>query len=99
MIDGVEEREMVASLVHELWIQWMQYFQKQVRWIEGMGWAIPEDIIVRWQRQMRTKYDDLPEEDKESNRRQADKILDLMAEIDLASTEPYGTGTVEHVLH
>ena len=95
MINGAEERERVASLVHDIWVNWMRYFQKRVRWKEGVGWVIPEEMIIRWQRQMRTAYADLSEEEKESDRHQADKIIELWAELDLATTEPYGVDFVE----
>ena len=47
MINGAEERERVASLVHDIWVNWMRYFQKRVRWKEGVGWVIPEEMIIR----------------------------------------------------
>ena len=32
-------------------------------------------MALRWRRQMRTKYEDLPEEEKKSDREEADKMI------------------------
>jgi hypothetical protein len=37
--------------------------------------VIPADLTARWKRQMETNYSELPENEKESDLRQADRIL------------------------
>ena len=76
-----EKRERLASLQHNIWTHWMQYlFSKCVRLRSGL--MIPTDKVTRWQRQMRTLYKDLPEEEKESDRHQADKVLKLLSKLE-----------------
>lgn len=53
-----------------------------MRWMFGVGkfnedgsWTMPAVLVVRWQSQMETIYDQLTEREKDSDREQADKIL------------------------
>ena len=41
---------------------------------------IPKDLVSRWRYQIDTDYIDLPEEMKESDRKEADKILTIISE-------------------
>ena len=40
---------------------------------------IPKEFVSRWQREMSTPYVDLPENEKESDRKEARKMLDIIA--------------------
>ena len=40
---------------------------------------IPADLVARWQKQIDTKYDELSEHEKESDREQVRKCLPLIA--------------------
>ena len=66
--------EKLAALAHEQWAGWMRYLETKVEWREGIGWVIPEEVIIRWQRQIHTVYEDLPEAEKESDRIEARKV-------------------------
>jgi hypothetical protein len=59
LLDTAEARERLAAAIHELWVHWMTHFQKQVCWQEGVGWIVPEELIVRWQRQMEGFVEDV----------------------------------------
>jgi len=74
---GASTREALAKLMHNQWTGWMKYlFSKcSKHWTGGI--LIPRPLVERWQRQMETPYSDLPEEEKESDRLEADKILEL----------------------
>jgi hypothetical protein len=37
--------------------------------------TIPEHLVKRWKRQMHTRYNDLPENEKYSDRSEANKII------------------------
>ena len=66
--------EKLAALAHEQWAGWMRYLETKVEWREGVGWVISEEVIIRWQRQIHTAYEDLPEAEKESDRIEARKV-------------------------
>jgi len=74
-------REQLAAYAHEAWgrstrnllatsIQWLLTYSQ--------GRVIPRKFISKWERQMKTSYGDLPENEKESDRAEADKILDII---------------------
>ncbi len=73
----VELREKLAELAHEQWSNWMEYlFSKSVSKAGG-ACMIPSWAVKRWKRQMKTSYCDLPEEEKDSDREEADKFLEI----------------------
>ena len=68
-------REKLADLAHDQWSGWMQYlFEKSIFNKDGTI-TIPKWAVDRWTRQMQTDYKDLPEEEKESDRVEAEKML------------------------
>jgi hypothetical protein len=74
-----DERERLAAYAHEAWSGWMRYmFSKATQHENGIV-TIPVGLAERWQRQMNTAYDDLPESEKASDRDEADKMLAIMA--------------------
>ncbi len=79
-----EPVEELADLVHEIWARWMKYmFLQGDRKLQGTGtWIMPKWAADRWERQMYTPYGKLSEEEKESDRKIALEILDLLKEID-----------------
>ena len=73
-----EFRECLASLCHEQWSGWMKYmFSKFERQHNG-DWWIPKWAFERWARQMNTDYKDLTEEEKDSDREEADRFIRLL---------------------
>lgn len=73
---GIKER--FAELCHKQWSGWMEYlFSKSVNNDDGTV-LIPSWAVERWKRQMNTDYSDLSEDEKESDRREAEKIINLM---------------------
>lgn len=75
MTDRNELREKLARLAHEQWSGWMEYLFAQCQFNEDGTVTIPASFALRWHRQMNTQYYDLSESEKESDRREADKIL------------------------
>ena len=68
-------REELASYAHIAWSGWMEYlFSKSTFHLDGTA-TIPEERVDRWMHQMDTKYNDLPEDMKKSDRAEADRIL------------------------
>lgn len=79
-------KEKLAALCHEQWSGWMKYLFSKCDFGMGTvlsalenGCAIISKVYVdRWMKQMNTPYKDLSEEEKESDRIEADKIIKLM---------------------
>lgn len=61
--------EALAALSHEQWAGWARWMIDQ--------WS-PE-AVARWERQVATPYAELSEREKESDRVEARRILDLLA--------------------
>jgi hypothetical protein len=74
-------REELAALAHEQWSGWMRYLFSKceiTRPGEPLGLVIPEWAVTRWERQMNTPYAELPEQEKDSGRAEADRVLALI---------------------
>lgn len=71
-------RDALAALAHEQWVGWMKYlFSRSSRLPDG-SCVIPASLVQRWDRQMATPYDHLPEPEKDSDRREADRMIDTL---------------------
>lgn len=72
------DREKLAELCHEQWSGWMKYlFGKSSLQNDGTL-LIPKWATDRWFKQMHTDYKDLSEEEKESDRKEADRFIDII---------------------
>ena len=60
--------EKLAALEHEQWAHWTRYMLDNLT---------PENI-ERWKRQIETPYSDLTENEKESDRNWARRVLDIL---------------------
>lgn len=69
-----ETREALAEYAHEAWSNWMAYMFSKGDYDDG-EWVMPVWAVERWQRQMNTPYAELPEEEKKSDRDNADRML------------------------
>jgi len=76
-------REAIAAVQHEIWAHWMRYqFSQGYPDARHPGCLIvPAEKVERWTRQMNTPYSALTEGEKESDREQADKVLDVIKDI------------------
>lgn len=68
-------REALAAYAHQAWSGWMRYMFAQSRTNKDGTVTIPKELVDRWTRQMQTPYEDLPGEEKESDRHEADRML------------------------
>lgn len=68
-------REELAELAHEQWSGWMKYLFSKCpeQWTGSV--LIPSGAAERWKRQMNTPYSELSEKEKDSDRKEADKVL------------------------
>jgi hypothetical protein len=70
--------EQLAAIEHERWSRWQRYVHnKGVRQLDGTLLLSP-DLVARWEKQIETKYIDLSEAEKESDREQVRKYLPLI---------------------
>ena len=75
-----------AALEHDRrWAKWQKWMHQQVydssESINPHLKVIPTELFNRWKRQIRTKYSELPENEKESDRIEVRKYLPLIQEI------------------
>lgn len=70
-------RECLSEYAHEAWSGWMKYmFEKSTVNPDGTI-TIPRWAVERWTRQMNLSYIELSEEEKESDRDEADRMLSI----------------------
>ena len=80
-------REALADLAHEQWSGWMKYLFSKGYFrnmkLDGTMqcvWIMPSEFRERWERQMNTDYEQLPEEEKDSDRAEADRMIKVVRE-------------------
>lgn len=76
----VLDREAIASLCHDQWSDWMVYLFSKCTMPPDGDMIIPKELVARWLRQINTSYDMLSEEEKNSDRKEADKFIRLIEE-------------------
>jgi hypothetical protein len=76
LLDGLLEQ--LAAVEHERWSHWQRYMHSRcVRHPDG-SLLLPADLVARWEKQIDTKYSQLDEKEKESDREQVRKYLPLI---------------------
>lgn len=80
--------EKLAETQHEIWASWMKYLFSVSIQNEDGSCMIPADKVIRWKRQIKTPYSELSEQEKDSDREQADKVAIVFgAHIEIASKD------------
>lgn len=74
---GVGMREILADLCHRQWSGWMEYLFSKGSFNPDGSWTMPKEFVDRWSRQMNTSYKNLFEEEQDSDRKEADKFIDV----------------------
>lgn len=75
-----DKREQLADYAHQAWAGWMRYLFTKGTMNEDGSFTIAADSVDRWIRQMGTAYTELPESEKESDRKEADEILAIVGQ-------------------
>ena len=71
-------KPVLAGYAHDAWSGWMKYlFEKSNENTDGTV-TIPKWAVDRWKHQVSTKYQDLSDEEKESDLREAEKMISIM---------------------
>ncbi len=71
-------REKLSAHAHDMWSGWIQYMFSKSTINQDGTMTIPTWAVKRWTRQADTDYSDLPEEEKESDRKEADRLLKII---------------------
>lgn len=70
--------ELLAEHEHKRWTKWQSYlFSKSFKNDDGSV-TIPKELVDRWNRQILTDYNSLPEPEKESDRNCAKEIIKIL---------------------
>ncbi len=77
LLGGLVER--LAAIEHERWSHWQRYMHSKCLPQPDGSLLIPADLVSRWDKQIATRYSDLDERGKESDRDQVRKYLPLLA--------------------
>ena len=77
-IDESRLIEELAEYAHNAWAGWMQYLFSKCERRTDMTYLVPLWAVDRWWRQMQTDYSDLPDNEKESDRVEARKMLSIV---------------------
>ena len=72
-------REQLAEIEHRRWSDWQRYQHSMCERLEDGSLRIPADKVKHWERQIGTRYADLSEREKESDRHQVDRYWHLVA--------------------
>lgn len=72
-----ELREEMAKQEHDRWARWQRYLHSKCTKSEGFL-IIPQNLVERWERQINTAYEDLSEEEKDSDRRETEPYFTIM---------------------
>ena len=68
-------KEILAKLMHKIWSKWITYlFAVSVRNADGSV-TIPVARVNKWVKQMETEYEELTEEEKNSDRNIAQVVI------------------------
>lgn len=83
-MDRATLREKFADLAHQQLSGWMWYLFSEGRGKRNRdgSWTIEGEFVEHWQRQMHTPFERLSQEEQDSDRKEADKFLALIAESD-----------------
>ena len=75
------ESELIERLSfneHLRWTKWQRHVHASCEQNEDGSLTIPKEKVARWERQIVTDYENLPEPEKEADRRQVRQILNII---------------------
>ena len=71
--EEVEElKEKLASIEHQRWSDWQSYLHSTCRLGEGGDLVIPQGLVWHWEKQIKTPYSELSEQEKDSDRKEVE---------------------------
>lgn len=75
ILESPELLEKLAAIEHERWAHWQQYMHDHCAVADDESLVIPAELAQRWQTQIDTRYADLSETEKNSDREQVWRYL------------------------
>lgn len=75
VLESAQVMEQLADIEHERWAHWQQYVHDQCERQDDGSLVIPADLAERWQVQIETRYAELSEREKDSDREQVRRYL------------------------
>jgi hypothetical protein len=72
--------ERLAAVEHERWAHWQRYVHDHCERLADGRLAIPADLAERWEKQIGTPYEQLTDEEKQSDREQVARVLPVFNE-------------------
>lgn len=72
-------KDTLATLEHERWSHWQQYMHSKASKQPDGSMIVPAELVERWERQMSTDFDELSESEKDSDRKQVDRYIPVIA--------------------
>jgi hypothetical protein len=84
MTEGIDETleslvEALAAVEHQQWSHWQRYVHDRGKVQPDGALLLPPELVSRWERQISTSYEDLSEDEKESDREQVRRYLPIIA--------------------
>jgi hypothetical protein len=70
--------EDLSEMEHQRWSHWQRYLHDQCDTLPDGSLVIPAYLAERWQSQMTTPYFELTDREKESDREQVRKYLEVI---------------------
>lgn len=74
----VSLREDLANLAHRQWSGWMEHLFSKATTHVGGSVHIHSGDAERWKRQIKTPYVNLSEAEKDSDRKEADRVVEVL---------------------
>lgn len=75
---SIDLREQLSRLEHDQWSGWWDYQVEKSTINPDGSMTIPAWAVERWTRQAKTPYAELSEQEKQSDRIEADRVLILV---------------------
>ncbi len=69
-----------AALEHERWAHWQKYLHSQCETRADGALIIPAASVAHWEHQIATRYSELTEKEKDSDRKEVEKYIPSFAE-------------------
>lgn len=66
----------LADYEHNRWSRWQKYLFSKCIFNKDGSLIIPKEYVDRWTRQMNTNYDNLSNEEKSSDIKEANRIIE-----------------------